>query len=59
MFNDDSLSKSKSNESNLKRLESLKSKADEYKLKKKLISTSLNELVSYKIKITFKKFQAK
>jgi hypothetical protein len=38
--------KQKSDESNKKRLESLKQKADEFKLKKSLVRSSLNDAVS-------------
>ena len=36
-------------ESNRKRLESLKQQADEFKLKKSIIKNSLNRLVTFKI----------
>lgn len=36
----------KSDESNKKRLESLKQKAEEFKLKKNLVRSSLNDVVS-------------
>ena len=36
----------KSDESNKKRLESLKQKAEEFKLKKSLVRSSLNDVVS-------------